>query len=183
MKVAILALIVLVGISVLGCTTPSYLPTTDSPASTPPVGGETNHEINGGVVLPPDALPEEITWISPGKVNVANFYPGARAEYPITIHNGSDYSCTFEVSYRYPDHVGDDYVKPSFAVQDWVIVADMSPVLMPGETKEILVILEMPSGAAVFAQEWEFWISVIDVTQAGMVRTELCCRWLISMRS
>lgn len=30
------------------------------------------------------------TWISPGKVSVGNFYPGARAEWPLLIHNGSD---------------------------------------------------------------------------------------------
>lgn len=34
--------------------------------------------------------PIDKTWISPGKVNVGNFYAGARAEWPLLIHNGSD---------------------------------------------------------------------------------------------
>jgi len=33
--------------------------------------------------------PENSTWVYPGKVNIGNFYPGARAEYPLTIHNGN----------------------------------------------------------------------------------------------
>lgn len=40
--------------------------------------------------------PEDNDWISPGKVNIANFRAGARAEYPITVHNGSD-GVTIEV--------------------------------------------------------------------------------------
>ncbi|GAG79299.1 unnamed protein product, partial [marine sediment metagenome] len=34
--------------------------------------------------------PTDKTWISPGKVNVGNFYAGARAEWPLLIHNGSN---------------------------------------------------------------------------------------------
>lgn len=33
--------------------------------------------------------PVDRTWISPGKVSIANFYPGGQAEYPITVHNGN----------------------------------------------------------------------------------------------
>jgi len=29
-------------------------------------------------------------WISPGKVMIDNLYPGAQAEYSITVHNGND---------------------------------------------------------------------------------------------
>ena len=129
-----------------------------------------------------DEPPADRTWISPGKVNVANFYPGGRAEYPITIHNGKDTTASFLVSYRYPDHVGEGYVKPTPEAQDWVIIADSTPVLMPKETRDILVVLAIPNGAKVFAPKWEFWISVIDTTQVGTVRAELCSRWLVSMR-
>lgn len=39
--------------------------------------------------LPADwSPPEQEMWISPGKVEIGNFYPGARAEWEITIHNG-----------------------------------------------------------------------------------------------
>lgn len=53
---------------------------------------------------------------------------------------------------------------------------------MPKETRDILVVLAMPKDAVVFAPKWEFWISVIDTTQKGMVQTELATRWLVSMR-
>lgn len=33
--------------------------------------------------------PKDVTWISPAKVMIGNFHAGARAEYPITIHNGN----------------------------------------------------------------------------------------------
>lgn len=136
---------------------------------------------SSNVVLPGEP-PSNITWMSPGKVLIGNFYPGARAEYPITIHNGKDIACSFAVSYRYPDHVGDGYVKPILEVQDWVIVADATPVLAPQETRDILVTLEMPEDADIFAPKWEFWVSVMDTSQ-GMVKTELACRWIVDMRA
>lgn len=304
--------------------------------------------------------PQDMTWISPGKVAVGNFYPGARAEWIIQVHNGNDsatesrlvttgsgessvtillnspllsndsivevrsslvkdqpkavscnllgntvlvdglvgnsqrtlvvtYRCCapFVVSYRYPDHVGEGYVKPTSVVQDWVIVAETTPILAPQETRDILITLEMPelellndaevqfwhlppAGLLYLAEEkeqihaelelvaksmpsqeerdkmlaqipqtvrelmlacpetnllmylqdkgtvslvdfgkerttdstlvgelesqgyvslgdlrkdnWEFWISVKDISQAGMVKTELCSRWLVLMR-
>lgn len=143
---------------------------------------ETPSANNPEVVLPGEP-PTDMTWISPGKVNVGNFYPGARAEYPLSIHNGNDTATSFLVSYRYPDHVGEEYVKPPPEAQDWIIIADATPILMPKETRDILVVLAMPKDANSPAPKWEFWISVVDTTQTGMVRTELCARWLIQMRS
>lgn len=125
---------------------------------------------------------EDITWISPGKVMVANFYPGARAEYPLTIRNGNNSTSTFEVKYRYPNNVEEEYAFPLEEAQDWVIIADPTPVLMPKETRDILIAIEMPEGAVNPASKWEFWVSVIDTTQTGTVRTELCSRWLVTMR-
>lgn len=159
----ILALAIVALLAVIGCAQPD--------------GGAAD------VMLPASAPPDNVTWISPGKVNVSNFYPGARAEYPLTIHNGNDYFCSFEVGYRYPDHVGEGYSMPPGEAQDWVMVIDPSPVLAPYETKDILITLEIPEGAVVSEQSWEFWVSVVDMSQTGTVRTELCCRWLISMRN
>lgn len=143
----------------------------------PPTPVFTNGAIQDSGKQPPD----DMNWISPGKVNVANFYPGARAEYPVTVHNGNDTACNFAVSYRNPDHVDGDFVKPDTEAQDWVIVADATPLLAPKETRDILVTLKMPEDADIFAPQWEFWISVIDTSQ-GMVKTELCVRWLVTMR-
>lgn len=186
MKRIILALIAVLLVLSVGCAQ-SNMPPADNPPGTDgvssPDGGSTPPGDSTNIVLPADAPPENVTWISPGKVNVSNFYPGARAEYPITIHNGNDFACTFNVTYRYPDHVGEGYSKPPAEAQDWVMVVDTTPMLAPQETREVLIVLEIPEGMVVIEQEWEFWVSVMDMSQTGTVRTELCCRWLISMRS
>lgn len=171
-----------------GCAQPvaqSYTPPADAvppaPLITPPVAPaapETPEVVLPGAKLPP----ENMTWISPGKVMVGNFYPGAKAEYPLTIHNGNDTPASFGVYYRYPSHIGEGYELPPAEAQDWVIVADPTPVLMPRETRDILIALDMPENTDISTPKWEFWIGVKDITQTGTVRTELACRWLISMR-
>lgn len=136
-------------------------------------------------ILPPETHKEPpITenWITPVKVEVGNFYPGAQAEWFVKVHNGNDAETTFAVNYRFPDHVGEGYVKPTEEVQDWIIIADTTPLLAPFETRTISILLDMPENAIAPGNKWEFWISVIDTSQAGFVRTELCPRWLITMR-
>jgi hypothetical protein len=136
----------------------------------------------GGVSASVGEPPTDQTWISPAKVMVDNFYPGARAECELQVHNGNSEVATFAVVYRHPDNVGDGYSYPIAEVQDWVIVATTSLVIAPRETRNILVSLEMPKDATVFSDKWEFWISIKDMSQVGMVRTELCSRWLVEMR-
>jgi len=127
--------------------------------------------------------PQNTTWISPGKVNVANFHPGATAQYPITIHNGNSVTISYKIVARVPDNVTEEWTKATEKiVQDWVIVADPTPVLMPYETRDIMVTLNMPKNTVSPALKWEFWVSVMDATQSGMIKTEMCCRWLIDMR-
>jgi len=70
---------------------------------------------------------------------------------------------------------------PTSEVQEWVIIADPTPVLKAFETREVLIAVVMPEDAESPALKWEFWIAVKDVTQAGMVQTELACRWLVTM--
>ena len=169
-----------------GCTPVTYdypppeLPE-DAPPGSIPIPEEPASSQEGTVILP-DEPPIDRTWISPGKVMVGNFYPGARAEWNLLVHNGKDTQASFVIAYRYPDHVGEGYVKPTTEVQDWVIIADPTPILMPKETREILIALEMPKDAISPGKLWEFWISVKDQTQTGMITTELCSRWCVSMR-
>lgn len=177
MKKLLLVVGVFVLIAVLGIPSGCITSTQDNtpsipPTSTPPTTPE-------GDISPP----ENVTWISPGKVTVGNFYPGATAEYPLTIHNGNDVITRFIVSYRYPDNTATGYESPSPAVQDWVIIADLTPILAPFETREIMVVLMMPEDAVVFAEHWEFWVSVSDASQTGIVTTAMASRWLIDMRS
>jgi len=119
--------------------------------------------------VPIGAPPDDMNWISPGKVNVANYYPGAMgAKYPTTVHNGWDDSTGFTVTYRHPDHMGDGYSKPIDKVQEWIIVADMTPLLMPKETRDILITLDMPEDVSKWA------VPVWNLTEAGKeVKLEL----------
>lgn len=123
-------------------------------------------------------------WIKPGKVKIENFYPGARAEYPVTIHNGNDHAAKFSVEYRYPDNLdpSEGYVLPSYSAVEWVLIADDDPVLEPLETREVLITLEMPENVQNNHPKWEFWIAIKDQSQNTMVQTELCSRWLITMK-
>lgn len=129
---------------------------------------------------PPPDLYDKV-WISPGKVLVGHFYPGARAEYHLSIHNGNDQPTEFSVSFKEPGSTDNGYVTAPSEAYDWVIIADPTPVLAAKETREVLIAVEMPKGAEA-PEKWEFWVAVKDVSQTGMVQTELACRWLVTMK-
>jgi hypothetical protein len=135
------------------------------------------------VIEKPEPGPElyDEVWISPGKVNVDHFYPGARAEYPLTIHNGNDQPTEFSITYREASSPEEGYVTAPDETQDWVIIADPTPVIAAKDTKEVLIALEMPEDATA-PPNWEFRVVVKDVTQTGMIQTELACRWLVTMK-
>ena len=86
----------------------------------------------------------------------------------------------FAVYYRYPNRVAEGYSYPDDKTDDWVIIADATPVLAPKETRDILIAVELPEGT-VTPDRWEFWIAVMEKGQ-GSVQTEMCSRWLVSMR-
>jgi len=148
---------------------------TPPPPYTPPTPPADNTSING-------KPPIDRVWISPAKVMIGNFYPGARAEWDLSVHNGNDAVAEFAVAYREPDYTATDYAAPPVGAQNWVIIADSSPVLMPYETREILIALDVPINATITADKWEFWISVKETTQGGTIQTELCSRWLVAMQ-
>jgi hypothetical protein len=158
----LIVLIAVAGLLISACVQP--------PA--PPVTGEE--------ISPPPELYDK-TWISPGKVMVGNFYPGARAEYLLSIHNGNNEPAEFSVTFREPGSTGEGYVTAPSEAENWVIIADPAPVLAAKETRQVLIAVEMPNGTTA-PPKWEFWIAVKDVTQTGMVQTELVCRWLVEMR-
>jgi len=132
--------------------------------------------------MPPEPPPElwNKTYITPGKMMVSNFHPGARVEHALTIHNGKDEPAEFSVTYWQPGDAEEGYVTAPGAAQDWVIIADPAPILEAKETRDVLIAVEMPEDAEA-PPKWEFWIAVKRVTQEGMVQTELACRWLVTM--
>ena len=265
MKKLLASILLLTVVLIGGCAggsgdiTPIYRIITPVVISTPVVidiPDTTNTPLTESTPVLNQRPPENRTWISPGVVNIGNFHPGARAEWPLTVHNGNEYiterkmvttelsdtavviglkfllygdvkdiSFTTDVgykdhpiitnfdhntnaimieglasgvtreldvtykyysiyslAYKFPDRVKEGYSKPSLVVQDWIIIADNTPVLAPFETKEIMIALDMPSNAVFPSDKWAFWISVTDVTQSGMVATEMCSTWLVDMR-
>ena len=180
MKILVICLMAITMLS-SGCI--GYIEPEAPPAPIPetPTPEQLTETPNQAEVVLPDEPPINKTWVSPGKMNISNFYPGARAEYPMTIHNGNDTDTIFAVVYRYPDHVATGYVKPPIEAQDWVIIADSTPILMPFETRDVLVALAMPEDANINDKKWEFWVSIMNTMQ-GQVKTELCVRWLVDMR-
>ena len=169
-----------------GAPTPTPIATLSAVTSTPVPVADFTGEPTPTPVLIGDEPPVDVTWVSPGKVEISNYYPGAKAEYPVTIHNGSVDAVTFTVAYRHPDNVATGYSEPVPETEDWIIVADATPILMPNEKRDVMIILAMPKESGVdktlTGDKWEFWVSVRDMSQAGTVRTELCVRWLVSMR-
>ena len=158
----LVALILVAGLLLAGCPPPSVTPTVETPTT------------------PPTELYDK-TWVSPAKVEIGNFYPGARAEYMISLHNGSYEPAEFSVSYRVTDNITEGYVAAPADAESWVTIEDPAPVLAAKETREILIAVEMPEGAQA-PPKWEFWIVAKDATQTGMVQTELACRWLVEMK-
>ena len=125
---------------------------------------------------------EDVNWVSPGKVSVENLYPGATAEYPITVHNGGDETAEFAIVVRQPDQATEDYEPLPEEYLSWVVIEQPDLVLEPKETADVLVTITMPETATYADRRAEFWISVIDQSQGSMVRTELAVRWLITTR-
>lgn len=189
MKKLMLSIVLVVGLLLVGCAAPVAAPPPEMPQVAEPtpepeitleperVSVSVMEGVMEGVL---EGAPEDATWIAPGKVFVGNLYPGAQAEYPITIHNGNDEPTTFAISARIPDHVDEGYVKFPASYCAWVTITASSPVLAPKETRDILVIVRMPETAYPSGEKLEVWISVIDASQTGFVRTELCSRWLIT---
>jgi len=112
---------------------------------------------------------------------VGNFYPGARAEYMISMHNGNDEPAEFSVTFKDPRNTSEGFVAAPPEAKDWVIIDDPAPTLAAKETRDVLIVVEMPEYAE-SPPKWEFWIVVKDVTQTGMVQTELACRCLVEMK-
>lgn len=120
-------------------------------------------------------------WISPAEVNIGNLYPGASATWRMRVHNGGDLPATFAVYYRVPDDTRDGYDKAPLEAQDWVIIADATPIISPKGTAEVSVSVSIPKGVEVSSKQWEFWVAVCEKGQ-GFIQTETASRWFVRMR-
>jgi hypothetical protein len=197
--------------------------------------------------------PYDKTWISPGKVEIDNYYSGCQAEWNLTIHNGNvkDYVDTKMVNtsagktealiplkarlhgdlngIKITSSINEDLVAKSYITEnqsllisgfkpditrqltltypryteyslycrapdnpiegytgvfntEWIVISDQSPVMGPGETRDIMVALNTTKDTQLPDNKWEFWIGVKEIGSESTITIELCSRWLVTMK-
>lgn len=126
---------------------------------------------------PPDA---NKTWLRPGKIQVSKYSPGEKVMHKISVHNGNSVEMSFSIYYRIPDYVEGGFVTAPDNTFKWIVISESTPILKANETKEIEIILDLPE-ATQTPDQWEFWIGVKENTGSSVV-SELCSRWLVSMK-
>jgi hypothetical protein len=67
-------------------------------------------------------------------------------------------------------------------VGDWITIADTTVAWFPQESRDVLVKIKMPECAKA-PTKWEFWIRAYNLSQTGFAKTEVCSRWLVSMKA
>lgn len=163
----LLCLLLLILVTLTGCTT--------SVTSNPPVGNT-----DGVTALQPSPSElEQQTWINPGKTTISNYFPGARAEMTLQVHNGKPVPTSMRAVYRTPTREKDGYV--ALDASEWVTVSDNSFVLEGYETRDLLIVLSVPKDVRIKEDKWEFWV-VVGEESASQVQTELGARFLVNMR-
>ena len=139
-----------------------------------------------GVTLPNATIPEveskmtKIMWINPGKVTIANLSPGAQAEWSIRIHNEHDESADYSVYVKTPDYTYKGFETLPKMFYRWITVSHKKLTIAPQSTGEDLITVKMDKADIAPGRNYEIWIGVLDLSQTGMIRTELCSRWFIS---
>lgn len=118
-------------------------------------------------------------WVTPAQVDIGNFRAGARAEFNLRVHNGSNKVSFYDVRYMVPTDTKDGYSMPPSNAILWVTVPDVV-VIQPKETKEVMIVIEIPKDTKI-DNDWEFWTSVLKQGQ-GTVQSQVATRWLINMR-
>jgi len=132
-----------------------------------------------GVLLAPVAVLAAFG-IDPGKVFVDNLFPGAEADYKITVYNQNDYETTFVLKVREPDYTETDYEPLPYL--DWVTVTPDRVTIGAMQQSEVLVVVSMPEDAVYSGKKAETWISFREQETEGMVKIEIASRLLISTR-
>ncbi|MBA7565731.1 hypothetical protein ES708_07416 [subsurface metagenome] len=134
----------------------------------------------GMILVPAAAL--AAFGIDPGKVYIDNLYPGAEAEFPITVYNQNDYETVFKVIPREPDYTAEDKGYDALPYPEWVTVSPERVTIGASDTNDIIVTVVMPEGADYSGKKSEVWISFMEEGTEGMVKIELCSRIFISTR-
>ena len=124
--------------------------------------------------------PVDRTWISPAKIQIGNIRPGSSVKQKVTIHNGNETAKGFIIYYRTPDYVEEGFVAAPAEARNWLKISDENPNLMPRQTKEVQLVLNLPDDAQL-PERWEFWIAIKEDVGDSLI-AELASRWLIIMQ-
>jgi hypothetical protein len=125
---------------------------------------------------------ENVVWITPGKVNIDGLYPGAQGEYTIRIHNPRDMETVFSIYNREADIVTEGYSKLPQEFTKWVNIVPSTLVIPARSTGEVLVTVKIGLRDKASNKKYETWIGVMDESQKGTVKSEICSRWMITTR-
>jgi len=136
--------------------------------------------VAGVLLIPATAL--AAFGIDPGKVYIDNLFPGAQAEFPITIYNQNDYETTFIVKAREPDYTAEDKGYGVFPYLEWVTVTPGRVIIGASDTGDVLITVAMPEDADYSGKKSEVWISFMEEETEGMIKIELASRIFISTR-
>lgn len=127
-----------------------------------------------------EAKMNNVPWLYPGKVYIDNLFPDSQAESILRIHNEKNEDNPFSVYLRVPDYTDPNYERLPEKFYKWVIVPDKIVTVGPGQIKDTLITIKMDRDDQAVGKKYEIWIAIMDESQTGMVKTELCSRWFIS---
>jgi len=123
-----------------------------------------------------------VTWLNPGKVNIDGLYPGASGEYKIKIHNAKTTPVTFSIYNREAATLTEGYAKLPAEFNRWIVVTPSSLTIPAQSIGEVLVSVKIGLRDRATNKKYETWIGVMDESQKGIVKSEICSRWMITTR-
>lgn len=133
-----------------------------------------------GVIFPATAL--AAFGIDPGKVYIDNLYPGAQAEFHVTVYNQNDHETAFMVAAREPDYTDEDEGYDALPYLDWITVTPDRVIIGANDEGDVLITVAMPDDADYSGKKSEVWISFMEESTEGMIKIELCSRVFIATR-
>jgi hypothetical protein len=123
-----------------------------------------------------------VTWINPGKVNVDGLYPGASGEQKIRIHNPKNTEAVFNIYRKDATRTTEGYTKLPTEYYTWIKISPSTLIVPARSTGEVLVAVTVGISDRPKLKKYETWIGVMDESQEGLVKTEICSRWMMTIR-
>lgn len=123
---------------------------------------------------------KDVVWLNPGTVEITNLYSGAKGEYYLQVHNPKTITSQFSIYRKVPTSTKEGFVALPEQYYNWIIISTPTIDIPAQSVSKVLVTIKMPDKDKVTGKKYETWIGVMDNSQTGMVRTEICSRWLIT---